>query len=160
MCFKKTLCRIQDSEVQVPCIRSDDVVFCPDAHQSSNIHPDDKIFPSGLPFVSRSFELFQIASVQTSQQHVWTPFNVRQAKGFSFQTQIWKDSFNRPDAILDKARHAEDLQPSRRQSSLSRRSVLIMKITCSRSATVRTWLRKEFQRIWKASCIVGLPNAA
>jgi hypothetical protein len=81
MCFKKTLCIIQDSEVQIP-----------DSHQSSNIHLDDENCPSGLPSVSRSFELFQIASIQTSQQHIRMPFNVRQVKGFPFQTQIWEDS--------------------------------------------------------------------
>jgi hypothetical protein len=103
MCFKKILCRIQDAEVQVPCIRPDDVVFRSDAHQSSNIHPDDEIFPSRLPSVSRSFELFQVASIRTSQQHVRTLFSVRQVKGFPFQTQIWEDSCNPLDSILDKA---------------------------------------------------------
>jgi len=58
MCFKKTVCKIQDSEVQFPCIRLDDVVFRSDARQTSNIRPDDEKFPSGLPFVFRSFELF------------------------------------------------------------------------------------------------------
>jgi hypothetical protein len=67
MCFKKTLCRIQDSEVQIPCIRLDDVVFRLDARQSSNIRLDDENFPSGLPSVSKSFELFQVASVHMSQ---------------------------------------------------------------------------------------------
>jgi hypothetical protein len=52
MCFKKTLCIIQDSEVQFFCIRPDDVVFRPDASQSSNIRPDDENFLSGLPSVS------------------------------------------------------------------------------------------------------------
>jgi hypothetical protein len=100
MCFKKTLCRIQDSEVQIPCIHLDDLVFRPDARQSSNIRPDEEKVPSGLPSVPRSFELFQVASVRTSQQNVRMPFNVRQVKGFPFQTQIWEDSCNRPDDVV------------------------------------------------------------
>jgi hypothetical protein len=35
------------------------------------------------------------------------------SNGFPSQTQIWEDSCNRPDAILDKARRGADLQPSR-----------------------------------------------
>jgi hypothetical protein len=51
---------------------------------------------------------------------------------------VWMSGLHRLDAILDKARHAKDLQPFGRQSSLSGRSVLIMEIACNRSATVRT----------------------
>jgi hypothetical protein len=85
---------VQNSKqlVQFPCIRSDDVVFRPDAHLSSIIHPDDKNFSSGLPSVSRSFELFQVASVQKFQQHVQKPFSVS-------KTQIWEDSCNRLDNL-------------------------------------------------------------
>jgi hypothetical protein len=100
MCFMETLCRIQDSEVQVPCIHPDDVVFSPDAHMSSNISSDDESFPSGLPYVSKSFKLFQVASVRMSQQDVRTPFSIRQLKGLPFQTQIWEDNFNRPDDVV------------------------------------------------------------
>jgi hypothetical protein len=131
MCFKKTLYRIKDSEVQVPCIRLDDVVFCLDAHLSSIIHSDDENFPFGLPSVSRSSELFKVVSVQTSQQHVRTPFNVRQVKGFPFQNtdmgrqlqpsrrrsysvwtlslirQVIQKTFNRSDVSL----HCPDAQP-------------------------------------------------
>jgi hypothetical protein len=72
------------------------------------------------------------------------------------------------DPILDKARCAEDLKPFGRQSTLSGRSILIMEIVCSISATVWTLVqhrpdaalfRKEFQRIWKAGCIVVRPDA-
>jgi len=42
------------------------------------------------------------------------------------------------DAILDEASHAEDIQPSEHQSTLSGRSDLIMEIVWSRSMTVRT----------------------
>jgi hypothetical protein len=90
-----------NSVVQVPCIFPDNVILC----------PDDENFPSRLPSVSRSFELFQVASIWTFQQHARTPFSVRQVHRFLFQTQIWEDNCNRPDnviipgpdAILDKA---------------------------------------------------------
>jgi hypothetical protein len=74
------------------------------------IHPDDENFLSEPSFVSRSFELLKVASVRTSQQHGRTPFSVQQVKRFLSKTQIWEDSYNRPDdvcsspdAILDKA---------------------------------------------------------
>lgn len=41
-------------------------------------------------------------------------------------------------SILDKTRRAEDLQLSRRQSTLSGHSVRIMGIVCNKSAIVRT----------------------
>jgi hypothetical protein len=82
MCFKKILCGFQDSEVLVPCIHSDDVVF----------RSDDENFLFELQSVSKSFELFQVASVRTSQQHLWMPFSTRQVKGLSFQTLIWEDN--------------------------------------------------------------------
>jgi hypothetical protein len=71
----------------------------------------------------------------------------------------------RPNAILDKTRRTEELQQSERQSTLSRRSFLIKKITCSKSVTI--WMlgqhrldaalfRKEFQQIWIVGCKVVL----
>jgi hypothetical protein len=73
-----------------------------------------------------------------------------------------------PDAILDKASRAKDVQPSRRQTPLSGHLGLNMEIACSRSATVRmlgqqcpdaALFRKEYERIWKAGCIVVLSDA-
>jgi hypothetical protein len=49
--------------------------------------------------VSRSFELFQLASVRTFQQPVRTTLNVRPSFRFSFQNQIWEDCCNRPDEV-------------------------------------------------------------
>jgi hypothetical protein len=43
---------------------------------------------------------------------------------------------SRPDAILYKASHAEEVQPSGRQTPWSRRLDLVMEIACSKSATV------------------------
>jgi hypothetical protein len=71
-------------------------------------------------------------------------FRVQQVIGFLSQTQIWEDSYNRsdnvcsrPDAILDKASHAKEGQPSGCQTPWSGRSDLTMKIACNGSATVR-----------------------
>jgi hypothetical protein len=61
---------------------------------------------------------------------------------------------SRPDAILDKASCAEEVQPSGRQTPWSGRSGLNMEFACRRSATVRTigqnrpdttLFRKEYQ---------------
>jgi hypothetical protein len=54
------------------------------------------------------------------------------------QQTVWTSGLHRPYAILDKASLVEDVQSSGRQSTLSGRSDLIMKIACSRSATIRT----------------------
>jgi hypothetical protein len=42
--FLEDSVRISRQCSQIPCIRPDDVVFRPDAHQSSNIRPDDVIY--------------------------------------------------------------------------------------------------------------------
>jgi len=63
------------------------------------------------------------------------------------------------DAILDKARRGEELQPFGRQGNTVRMLVLIMVIACSRGATVRTlWqhcpdvalFKKEFQHFMES----------
>jgi hypothetical protein len=63
--LKEDYVQISKQLVQFPCIRLDDMVFRSDAHLSSIICPDDENFPSEHPSVSRSFELLQVASVQT-----------------------------------------------------------------------------------------------
>jgi hypothetical protein len=42
--FLEDYVRISRQCSQISCIRPDDVVFCPDAHQSSNIRTDDVIY--------------------------------------------------------------------------------------------------------------------
>jgi hypothetical protein len=160
--------RISRQRSWIPCILLDVPINRPDARQLSNIRPDDVDIPFGLPSVSKSFELLRVASVQTSQQHVRTPFSVRQVKEFLSQTQIWEDNCNHPDAILDKVRRWANLQPFGHQVYTVRMPILIMKIVCSWSATIRTLgqhrrdaalFMKEFQWIWKACCTVGRPDA-
>jgi len=38
---------------------------------------DDVVIPFELSSMSKSFKLFKVASVRTSQQHIQTPFSVR-----------------------------------------------------------------------------------
>jgi hypothetical protein len=49
--------------------------------------------------MSRSFELLQLASVRTFQQHVRTTLSVRQGSGFLSKTQLWEDRCNSPDDV-------------------------------------------------------------
>jgi hypothetical protein len=87
----------------------------------SIICPDDENFPSGPSSVSRSFELLQLASVRTFQQHLRMTLSVRPAMGFLSKTQIWEDRCNRlddvdssSDALIHKASCAFKIHTSRR----------------------------------------------
>jgi len=95
--------------------------------------------------VSRSFELLQLAYVQTFQQPVWTTLNVRSSFKISFQTQIWEDCCNRPDdvdsrldALLLKASSQFKFnRPDAIYHGLDAQS-LYKEITCSGRGNVRT----------------------
>jgi hypothetical protein len=98
----------------------------------SIIRSDNENFPSGPSSVSRSFELFQLASVWTFQQHVRTPLSIRSAMGFLSKTQIWEDSCNHPDdvdshpdTLNHKASRAFKIQTSGWRSSWSGRANFI-----------------------------------
>jgi hypothetical protein len=100
MFFKKTLCRSQDSEVQsLASVRTTWYSVQMLIYQASSVQTT-RTFRPDLPYVSRSFELFSVASVRTSKQHVRTPFSVRQVKRFLSKTHIWEDSCNRPDDVV------------------------------------------------------------
>jgi hypothetical protein len=107
----KRFCTVYKSENSVACQLSGrrDI---PSGHPivQSIIRPDDENFPSGPSSMSRSFELFQLASVRIFQQYVWTPLGVRPAMKFPSKTQLWEDRYNRPndvdsrpDALIHKA---------------------------------------------------------
>jgi hypothetical protein len=98
----------------------------------STIRLDNENFPSGPSFVSRSFELFQLASIWTSQQHFRMSLSVQSALGFLSKTQIREDSCNCPDdvdsrlnVLIHKASLAFKFQTSEWQSSWSGRSSFI-----------------------------------
>jgi hypothetical protein len=95
----------------------------------SIIRLDNENFPSEPSSVSRSFELLQLASVWTFQQHVQMTLSVRPAMGFPSKTQLWEDCCNRPDdvdsrpnALIHEVSIAFKIQMSGRQSSWSRRT--------------------------------------
>jgi hypothetical protein len=99
----------------------------------SNIRPDDVAIPSRHPSVSRRFKQFKVAFVRTSWQHVRTLITVRQEIGFPSHTHrygkiavsIRTTGQHHPDAILDKARRGEELQPFGRQGyTIRMRSLL------------------------------------
>jgi hypothetical protein len=96
--------------------------------------------------VSKSFESFQVASRSDVLATRPDALQFSTSKRISFQNidmgrqlqTVRTSCLHRPDAILDKVGRVEDVQLSGRQSTLSGCSDLIMKITCSRSATVQT----------------------
>jgi len=123
MYFKKTMCRIQDSEIQVPCIRSDDVVFCPDTHLSSIIRPDDENFPYEPPSVSRSIrpdvsatrsDALQCSTskrISFPNKDMGRQLQPSRRRGYSVRTlslirQVVQKTFNHPDVSL----HCSDTQ--------------------------------------------------
>jgi hypothetical protein len=62
--FLEDSAHISSQRNRILCIRLDNVIFHPDAQSClSIIRLDDENFPSGPSFVSRTFELFQLASV-------------------------------------------------------------------------------------------------
>jgi len=106
--------------------------FCT-IYKSENLDPlqpsGRRDIPSGPSSVSRSFELLQLASVWTFQQHVRTTLSLRQTMGCLSKTQIWEDHCNcpddvdsRPNALIHKASIAFKIQMSGRQFSWSGRS--------------------------------------
>jgi hypothetical protein len=81
--------------------------------------------------VSRSFELLELASVWTFQQHVRMTLSVRQASGFLSKTQLWEDHCNRPDdvdsrpdVLIHKASISFKIQTPRRRSAWSGRACI------------------------------------
>jgi hypothetical protein len=108
--------------------------------------------------MSRSFELLQLASVRTFQQHVQTTLSVRPAMGFLSKTQMWENRCNRPNdvdsrpnALIHKASRAFKIQTSGRQSSWYECASIYMEIECIKS-TVRTTIhlvRTHEASIWK-----------
>jgi hypothetical protein len=100
-------------------------IFCVDSN-SEKLDPKlpfgQPSHASGLPSMSRSFELFKVAPVRTSQQHVRTLISGQQEIGF-------------PSHNTDMGRQ---LHPSGRHGNTVRTPVLIMEIMCSRSATIWT----------------------
>jgi hypothetical protein len=130
MCFKKTLCRIQDSEISSPLHPSGRnsysvwTLICQATfvRTTRSFRLNDEIFSSKLPSMSRSFELFQDCIHSDVSAIRSNAFQCSTSKRISFPkyrygkiaTTIRTTWLFRLDAVLDKARRAEDLQPSGR----------------------------------------------
>jgi hypothetical protein len=117
----------------------------------SIISLDDENFSSEPSSVSRSFKLFQLASIRTFQQHVRTTLGVQPAMGFPSKTQLWEDRSNRPDALIHKASITFKSRCPDISLLGSDERASDMEIVCIRS-TVRTtipliWTRETL--IWK-----------
>jgi hypothetical protein len=112
-------------------IRPDNMSYRPDAHLSkASSVQTTRTFRPDLP-LSRSFDLLQLASVRTFQQHIRTTLSVRQASGFLSKSQLWEDRCNRPDdvdsrpnALIHKVSIAIQIQTSGRQSAWSGRECI------------------------------------
>jgi hypothetical protein len=131
MCFKKfkeDSIQIPSQRSQIPSFHSNGPVMRPDAHQCpkvsnySRFHPSRRlsntsecslVFDNKLDFLLRHRYGKTAASVRTLGLH-------------------------RSDAILDRAKLGEELQPSGCRGNTVRTPIILMKITCSRSATIRT----------------------
>jgi hypothetical protein len=124
----RRFCTVYKSEKLDPLQQSGrrDILYGRPTVQSI-IRTDNENFLFGPSSVLRSFELFQLASIWTFQQHVRTTISVRPAMGFLSKTQIWEDRCNRPDdvdslsdALIHKASCAIKIQMSGRQPLWSR----------------------------------------
>jgi hypothetical protein len=145
--FPEDSTQFVSQKIRFPASRPEDVSYRPDAQLSNasaiwtmcqtvrthiilKHHPSRRRgFPSGPSSMSRSFELLQLASVQTFQQLVRTILSARSSFRISCQMQIWEDCCNRPDdvgsrpdAFIHKASIAIQIQTSRRQSAWSGRA--------------------------------------
>jgi hypothetical protein len=99
-----------------------------DAHQCPEVLNYSSLHPSGR--LSNAYERLSVFNKKSV-------FLLRHRYGKTVAS-VQTSSLHRPDAILDKGRRGEELQSSERHGNTIRMPVLIMKITCSRSATVRT----------------------
>jgi hypothetical protein len=133
----------------------------------SIIHPDDENFPPGPSFMSRNFELLQLASVRTFQQYVRTPLSVQLAMRFLSKIQICEDRCNssddvnsRPDAlIIRQVAHSKFRRPDASPHVPDARATY-MEIACIRS-TVRTiipMVRTGKALIWKLRAVKVRPS--
>jgi hypothetical protein len=149
MFFERILWSFQGF-ISVPCQPSGRRGIPTGRSSVSNIRPDDEIFQSGCPSVSRIFEQFKIASVRTQWQIVRTLFRVREnpsvpahpsgRRGYTVRSTIQcltsirvsasRHSYGKTAATVQtmssiRQEHAYQVQPSGRQPSWSGRSSFI-----------------------------------
>jgi hypothetical protein len=176
---------MQNSIVQFPCIRLDDVVFRLKAHLSKH-HPSGRRELSVKTSLCLQKLWTVLGCIRPDVSATRPDFSATRPDAFQCSTSKMiffpKHKYGktaatvrttwlfRPDAILDKASCVEDVQPSGHQTPWFGRSGLNMEITCSRSTTIRTLgqhcpdaalFRKEFQANLKSrlyNCSSGRPQ--
>jgi predicted RNA-binding protein YlqC (UPF0109 family) len=114
----------KEDSVQIPCQKNLIPSFCPNG---PIMRPD-----------AHQCLLFKLASIQTSQQHVRTLFRVHEESSFQVHPSGRHSVFDRKRISFVDTDMGRQLQPSGRLVYTVRTLVLIMKIACSRSVTVRT----------------------
>jgi hypothetical protein len=77
MCFKKIMCGFQDREAESLVFIQTSMSTVRTLISQATFYLDDVVIPFELSSMSKSFKLFKVASVRTSQQHIQTPFSVR-----------------------------------------------------------------------------------
>jgi len=170
--FQKTLHYQKDRKFQIPyqpsgrrvipsgrpsvhCSFRPDDVFILTGRQTDQHHPSGRRILSVQTLHCIEKLLFQLTSVRTSQQPVWTPISTRTVSD-SFQVPIKGRSINRPDVCLSWSgrthnRYGNCMLKNCRPDvhpPWSERAKPYMEITCSGHATVRIQVlnRKDFQR--------------
>jgi hypothetical protein len=105
--------QIQTQKSRICCFCPDGSVMRPDAHPCRE-----------------ASKQFQVASVQTSWQHVRMLFRVREDSSFSLQTWIGKTACTHPDKILDKEIACKQFASIRTLGQHRPDAVLDKEITC------------------------------
>jgi hypothetical protein len=84
--FKEDSIQIPTQKSQILCFRPDGLVKHPDGYQSAT---SVRTTWQYRPNAHRSFKLFKVASIRTSQQCTRTLISVQQEIEFPSHTQIW-----------------------------------------------------------------------
>jgi len=137
-CSKKILCRFQLREVGSQASVRSSPVKRPDAHQSAtSVRTTWQYCPDAHQCLEDSNRSRLHPSRCSSEFDKKSNFLHRHRYG-KIATSIQMTGKHRSDAILDKAIRGEELQPSWTSGQHHLDAVLIMVITCSRSAIIQT----------------------
>jgi hypothetical protein len=92
---------------------------------------------SGHPSVSRRFEQFKVAFIRMSWQHIRTHIRVRKIIRFPSHTHIWERQLHPFERQGNTVRTRSLIRQDVEKNCNRPNAVLIMKIACSRVATIR-----------------------
>jgi len=113
--FKEDTVQIPTQKSRIPSFFLDDPVMRPDAHQCPEVSNRSRLHPSGC---------CGNVSVRSSEFNKKSDFLLKQRYGKT-AASVRMTGQHRSDAILDKARCGEELQPSRRQGNTVRTQSLL-----------------------------------